>query len=191
VVIFTAPLIRLLYVMAGASNVALAWHFESVSDGLAFGCFLAINQTNLHANRSYMRFCGSGWALLVLPCITLIAARQVSPVLYEALGKSLIFLSAALFLDASILQYKSIPGKILNSLPLILLGRWSYSLYLWQQVFLLEPRGTKPYAHFPLNLALALLASIGSYYLVEQPLIRYGRIFLNRVRYCKTHVSNP
>jgi peptidoglycan/LPS O-acetylase OafA/YrhL len=190
VVIFTAPMIRLVYVLAGASSVALAWHFESVADGLAFGCFLAINQEKLHANRLYMRFCGSRWALLILPCITLVGAWQVSPVLYEALGKSLIFLSATLFVDASILQYDSIQGRILNSLPLVLLGHWSYSLYLWQQVFLLEPRGTKPYAYFPLNLALALLASIGSYYLVEQPLIRCGRILLNRVKYHKSHVLN-
>jgi peptidoglycan/LPS O-acetylase OafA/YrhL len=157
VVIFTAPAVRLLYVVAGASGVALAWHFESVADGLAFGCFLAINQEKLHANHLYIRFCGSGWAFLVLPCITFAAAWQVSPVLYEALGKSLIFLSAVLFLDASILQYNSLQGRILNSLPFVLLGRWSYSLYLWQQVFLVEPRATKPYAYFPLNLVLALL----------------------------------
>jgi peptidoglycan/LPS O-acetylase OafA/YrhL len=81
-------------------------------------------------------------------------------------------------------------GRILNSLPFVLLGRWSYSLYLWQQVFLLEPRATKPYAYFPLNLVLALLASIGSYYLLEQPLIRYGRILLNRVKYHRSHVFN-
>jgi peptidoglycan/LPS O-acetylase OafA/YrhL len=181
-VIFIAPLIRLSYVLLGASGVALSWHFESVADGLAFGCLLAINQEKLHANTFYMRWCTSKASLLVLPIVTVAAAWQVSPVLYEVLGKSLIFLSAALFLDASIQQYDSIPGRVLNSLPFVLLGRWSYSLYLWQQVFLLESKGTQPYAYFPLNLALALLASVGSYYLVEQPIIRYGRILIEHSR---------
>jgi peptidoglycan/LPS O-acetylase OafA/YrhL len=180
VVVVAAPAIRLMYVLAGSSGVAQHWHFESVADGLALGCLLAINQEKLHTNRSYMRFCTSKWPFLVLPCVTVAASWHVSPVLYEVLGKSLIFLCAALFLDASIQQYDSIPGRILNSVPFVLLGRWSYSLYLWQQVFLLEPAGTKPYAHFPLNLALALLACMVSYYLVEQPIMRYGRILLDR-----------
>jgi peptidoglycan/LPS O-acetylase OafA/YrhL len=179
-VIFIAPAVRLMYVLTGASGVALTWHFESVADGLAFGSLLGINQEKLHANRCYMRFCNSKCAVLGLPCVIVAAAWQGSPILYEALGKSLIFFSAALFLDASMQQYRSIPGRILNSLPFRYLGLWSYSLYLWQQVFLLEPRGTKPYAYFPWNLALVFLCSVGSYYLIEQPLIRYGRILLNR-----------
>jgi peptidoglycan/LPS O-acetylase OafA/YrhL len=178
VAIFAAPAVRLVYVMTGASGIAQTWHFESVADGLAMGCLLAINQKKLHANGFYMRFCTSKLAFIVLPFVTIAAAWQRWPVLYEVLGKSLIFLSASLFLDASIQQHNSRAGKILNSLPFVLIGRWSYSLYLWQQVFLLELRGTKLYAYFPLNLGLAVLASIASYYLVEQPIIRYGRILI-------------
>jgi peptidoglycan/LPS O-acetylase OafA/YrhL len=179
-VILTAPVVRVIYALAGASGVAQHWHFESVADGLALGCLLAINQEKLHSNRLYMHFCNSRWPFLVLPCVIFAAAWQVSPFFYAFVGKSLIFLCAALFLDVSIQRYHSIPGRILNSLPFVSLGRWSYSLYLWQQVFLLEPRGTKPYAYFPLNLALALLAAIVSYYFIELPTIRYGRILLNR-----------
>jgi peptidoglycan/LPS O-acetylase OafA/YrhL len=179
-VIFAAPVVRLVYVLTGAGGVALTWHFESVADGLAFGCLLAINQEKLHANLSYMRFCTSKWTLWVLPCVMVAASSQRSHLRYEVLGKSLIFLSVALFLDVAIQQYASIPGKILNSRPLVLLGRWSYSLYLWQEIFLLVLRGTKPYAYFPLNLALSLSAAITSYYLVEQPSIRWGRALLNR-----------
>jgi peptidoglycan/LPS O-acetylase OafA/YrhL len=179
-VMLAAPAIRLIYVMTGANGVALEWHFESVADGLAAGCLLAINQKKLHANLFYMRLCTSKWSLLLLPCVTIAAAWQGSTVLYELFGKSLIFLSATLFLDASIQQCRSLPGRVLNSSPLVSVGRWSYSLYLWQQVFLLEPRGTKPYAHFPLNLALALLVAVSSYYLLEQPIIRCGRVLLER-----------
>ena len=179
-VMLAAPAIRLIYVMTGANGVALEWHFESVADGLAAGCLLAINQKKLHANLFYMRLCTSKWSLLLLPCVTIAAAWQGSTVLYELFGKSLIFLSATLFLDASIQQCRSLPGRVLNSSPLVSVGRWSSSLYLWQQVFLLEPQGTKPYAHFPLNLALALLVAVSSYYLLEQPIIRCGRVLLER-----------
>jgi peptidoglycan/LPS O-acetylase OafA/YrhL len=51
----------------------------------------------------------------------------------------------------------------------------SYSVYLWQQMFLLVRRGDEPYAYFPLNLGLSLLCAVVSYWVVEQPAIRIGR----------------
>jgi hypothetical protein len=72
----------------------------------------------MHTNLVYMRFCTSKWAFLILPFVVVAAAWQASPVLYEGLGESLIFLAAAIFIDVSIQQYDSIPGRILNSLQL-------------------------------------------------------------------------
>lgn len=55
-------------------------------------------------------------------------------------------------------------------------GRISYSLYLWQQLFLApgwERAGFEPSA--PWNLLCAAGAAIASYFFVEKPLIAVGR----------------
>jgi peptidoglycan/LPS O-acetylase OafA/YrhL len=63
---------------------------------------------------------------------------------------------------------------LLSFAPLRRLGLWSFSIYLWQQPFyLLAARGVLAP---PAALAIAIVAGIASYYLVEQP----ARSWLNR-----------
>lgn len=51
------------------------------------------------------------------------------------------------------------------------IGVGSYSLYLWQQVFL-NPGKTAFINRFPQNLILACLAAAASYLLIERPFLR-------------------
>lgn len=62
-------------------------------------------------------------------------------------------------------------GRVLNAEPLMWLGRLSYSLYLWQQLFLDPTNGARWFCRFPQNLILSFLVAIGSYYLVEKPML--------------------
>ena len=68
-------------------------------------------------------------------------------------------------------------GRILEWAPLRWVGRISYSLYLWQQEFLV-PAWDHP-AHWwqmlPWNVVLIFAAAALSYYLVERPLLAWGR----------------
>jgi peptidoglycan/LPS O-acetylase OafA/YrhL len=180
-VIIAAPLVRLLLFVNGAGGLALEWHTESVADGLAAGCLLAIWLNDLRANNVYQKFVRSPLCM-VLPIITVAAAWQFSPMLYQAVGKSVIFLSVALTIDASIQRHDSLIGRVLNLVPFVLLGKLSYSLYLWQQVFLLEPRGTHPYAWFPFNLVLSIGAAAFSYYAIEQPSLKFGRRLISGLK---------
>ncbi len=67
----------------------------------------------------------------------------------------------------AVFQHESVLGRVLNFAVLKHLGRISYSLYLWQQLF------TGPYTfHFPFNLVLILGCAELSYYLVELPSFR-------------------
>jgi len=59
------------------------------------------------------------------------------------------------------------PYRILNVQPVVWLGKISYSLYLWQQLFAF---GTRPHPWYLLLVALGLASA--SYYLVEQPILR-------------------
>ncbi len=74
---------------------------------------------------------------------------------------------------------------ILEWSPLRWIGRISYSLYLWQQLFFTQRfLGTRPLGvieGWPLNLGLTFLLAALSYYGVERPLVRLGH-HLTRIR---------
>ena len=73
-------------------------------------------------------------------------------------------------------------GRFLNMAWLRWIGVLSYSLYLWQQIFLSEHLHLLPYGYLYL-----LLAAAGSYWLVEQPLLRLRtRIDRNRLERIRT-----
>lgn len=67
--------------------------------------------------------------------------------------------------------------RVLESAPLRWMGRISYGLYLWQQLFLVPPA----VAFLP-RVALTFAAAAASYYLMERPLLHYGRDLSCRVR---------
>ncbi len=79
---------------------------------------------------------------------------------------------------ATVLQPSSGITRILEWTPLRWVGRISYSLYLWQQLFftqrfyLWRPLGRVE--SWPLNLCLTFLLASLSYYALERPLIRMG-----------------
>jgi peptidoglycan/LPS O-acetylase OafA/YrhL len=74
----------------------------------------------------------------------------------------------------------SVPSQILEIAPLRYVGRISYSLYLWQQLFCinLATAGTGPVfskiQSFPINILIALCCALSSYYLIERPFVRLG-----------------
>jgi peptidoglycan/LPS O-acetylase OafA/YrhL len=73
---------------------------------------------------------------------------------------------------------------VLSWTPLVWIGRISYSLYLWQQLFLMP--GWEPAAqwwrHWPWNIALTFAAAIASYYLIEKPFIAAGRAIAAKLK---------
>jgi len=78
---------------------------------------------------------------------------------------------------ATTLHAKSWTTRFLELAPIRFVGRISYSLYLWQEIFF-DPFSPAPPHTFRSNLLLCWIATfscaIASYYLIETPLIRYG-----------------
>lgn len=72
-------------------------------------------------------------------------------------------------------------SRFLELAPLRWIGRISYSLYLWQQLFLTQhfaPSETIGWAyHYHLDWLLTFACATLSYYLLERPLIRLGHRF--------------
>jgi peptidoglycan/LPS O-acetylase OafA/YrhL len=69
---------------------------------------------------------------------------------------------------------RSIVHELLETRPLRALGVLSYSLYLWQQVFITPARGTGVF-DFPFNMMAAFGIALLSYSLVEAPFLRLKR----------------
>jgi peptidoglycan/LPS O-acetylase OafA/YrhL len=119
----------------------------------------------------YQRFLRSP-AFLLVP-ITLLATQAAAghPRIYYSLGASVEILCVALCIDRCVTICMGAMGRMLNSRILGYIGVLSYSLYLWQQPFL-NRGSTSIYASFPINIILAFVAALASYYLVEKPFLR-------------------
>jgi peptidoglycan/LPS O-acetylase OafA/YrhL len=72
----------------------------------------------------------------------------------------------------------SLACRVLELPPFRFIGRLSYGIYLWQQIFLFRPASTHwPFAvlqTFPYNYIALLVCATTSYYLFEKPLIKVG-----------------
>lgn len=102
---------------------------------------------------------------------------------------------------SSIAWRGSLLYSLLQSKPLRWVGRISYGLYLWQQVFLVGHSATTltaaALAFIPRVLAIFAIAA-GSYYLMERPLLGVGRRLSQRMQFqgkraqvsCKDHESD-
>jgi len=74
---------------------------------------------------------------------------------------------------------------LLETRPMKLLGRLSFSIYLWQQLFLVWSSsmivGMTPFQTFPINLIAVLICAALSLRFIEKPLIKFGHEFSNRL----------
>ena len=68
--------------------------------------------------------------------------------------------------------------QMLNSKVFNYIGILSYSLYLWQQLFVLKRAWWV--THFPQNVGCILLASLVSYYLIEKPFLKLKSRFARK-----------
>lgn len=88
-----------------------------------------------------------------------------------------------------VISYPQLPlGKFLNWKPMVHIGRVSYSVYLWQQLFVGENQRTP----FPFNLIWIFLCAEGSYWLIEQPFLRLrDRVVRSSTEKAATRIAPP
>ena len=168
------PVVRIviwLFFPAGRPYIGNAFFTEA--DSVATGCLLAIARGRLEANFTYRRIAGSRW-LIILPVLILPVNRIQAdhPRIGFLVGETILNFLIALVVHAAILAAQSPAGRILNSRPLVYLGTLSYSIYLWQQIFM-NRAGAALLNSFPFNMAAVFLAGAVSYHLVESPCLRF------------------
>jgi peptidoglycan/LPS O-acetylase OafA/YrhL len=142
------------------------WRTDLIADTLLWGCCLAFFWTG----RTLSNWASTVIVIFSSALLFLLGTGHVSHVVF-----ALHFLPT-LLLGAIVMAPGSLIGRALELPVMRFIGRLSYSLYIWQQLFL----------HSTLNLPLpwalsaTALCALLSYYLIEQPSIRFGRRFLSR-----------
>ncbi len=150
----------------------LAARTDTRIDALLWGCLAAIYFPAIKRNLERVHF-----SELWLPLLAIL-------VFAEAIHAPGLTLMRAILLPAlvlsTVIQPSSVLGRILEWQPLRWIGTLSYSLYLWQELFLPELHSAAAVGAFhnlqqwPWNLVAILGCAVMSRYLLEVPLTRVG-----------------
>lgn len=134
--------------------------FPAVADILAIGCLLAFLS-------KHMPKITAGWAaVMVIPVVLVPVYMGLLRFHTTALLLFVCWPVMHFSIAGLLLHVVQRPYRILNFGPVVWLGKMSYGLYLWQQLFAFGER-PRPW-YFPL---LAVVVAAASYYVVEQPMM--------------------
>lgn len=154
-----------------AQGILFGSRTDTRLDGLLLGCLAALLLADPDSRALFLRVMKSWvWYLCVLAylCIQIVFRRHYYTILESAL--------LPVIIATTVLRPNTWVGRLLEFRWVRWFGRLSYSLYLWQQLFLV-PGATYPWSRlqsFPLNCALLVAVAALSYHVVERPAIRLG-----------------
>lgn len=179
VVIALSPILRVVakLLTGGAWSSLELTHLRL--DGLMFGCALALAWEHPWGLRVRGAVNAKLATLAVAVAFVLLPALQIMAEV-SRLGTALLITSyyllesmAVTVLLAWLLQHPgTLPSRVLSIPVLRWIGVLSYSLYLWQTVWL-DQRNGFAQSVYPLNLLLLAGCAIGSYFLIERPFLSW------------------
>jgi len=145
---------------------------DYVADALLWGCALAVwlghkPWKSPLPRRTTTALCAG---LIGFVCVAWLMGRVNHAAIF-------VNLSMSLLVGLTVADPGSLIGRFLELPALRVVGRLSYSLYLWQQLFFHVDRKGLWFQNFPLNIAFIFACACFSYYLVERPAIRLGHRF--------------
>jgi peptidoglycan/LPS O-acetylase OafA/YrhL len=142
--------------------------FETVADSIAVGCVLAGSREWLKQQELYNRLLSSKLFILVPLAVLMANAMHDHPQVYFLVGYTVMNVGIGLTIDWSVTYSTGRVGRLLNSRPLVFIGVISYSIYLWQQLFL-NRYSASAVSKFPVNILLVGACALASFYLIERP----------------------
>jgi peptidoglycan/LPS O-acetylase OafA/YrhL len=111
-------------------------------------------------------------AVLVLLLLNVALIQHLHGAYLLPVGYSIAEVSIAVLLFWAMRHTEGPIGRMLNAGPSRWLGRLSYSLYVWQQFFVLGGGWIPRIFPFPINVLTAVAVASLSYYLIEKPFLR-------------------
>ena len=170
-IVLALPFVRLAtYVTLPHLRDSIDAMFHTRLDMLMYGAALSIGVSQRWPVLERLSGRAGGVAALVsgaaLVCGVLVATRLHGAYLFT-IGYSITGIATATLLLTLLSHPNWAAAKALSIRPLTAIGRISYSLYLWQQLFL-SPENQSIYGRFPINYMAAFACAIASYYLIER-----------------------
>jgi len=135
--------------------------FPFVCGSIAIGCLLAIWEKPIR--RIGCRLFAHRAGISLIPLILIVDTFSKEPISAAALDLLLV-----LFVARCVFHPHDVIGRFLNLGPMGFIGKLSYSLYLWQQLFFhysFVPM-------FPLNIIATVGLANASYFLLEEPFLK-------------------
>lgn len=159
-------LARLLNQVLGLWPQDATYSFEGRADQLAFGCLCAVFQ------QQAPRTLQNRLARVALPVSALLLCTAMA--LPSGTARTLVFntligLAVSLVIHGCTRQSTGWLTRLLSARPLQIIGLTSYSLYLWQQLWL----APELQLALPTALAGTLVSGAASYWLVEKTALRF------------------
>jgi len=150
-------------------------------DGLLWGCWIALLAAVPAYRATLARRLSPG--IIAGLIVLLVACIVLNPPLAMAWEAFLV----PVILAGTVLNPKLLFSRILEASPMRWVGKISYSLYLWQQLFLVGWKMPRPLPfgrlqEFPLNIVAVFVCASASYYLLERPLVAFGHSLSARLQ---------
>jgi len=159
--------------------------FPTIADAIAVGCVLAAIREQLPSWPPY-RWLLQSRAFILVPVVLVVSNYFASHMRPDYLvGQTVRNITIAMCVDWSIRYPASYMGRLLNLRGMVFIGVLSYSLYLWQQLFL-DRQSDGILASFPVNVAAAFTAAAASYFIVERPFLK-----LKEMMFPETRITRP
>jgi peptidoglycan/LPS O-acetylase OafA/YrhL len=167
---------------------------DIVADSIMWGAALALAVQSQRVKRSLSIVCRPLiWTTLaILPIVAVLHVFgdwKINLALF-----SLCRVTVPLMIFGTVINLSGAIALLLNLESIRYVGRISYSLYLWQELFLIIPNDQLAHGPltvlqlFPINFIGAFACAIISYHAVEQPLIEFGKS-ATRVRVAPERVA--
>ncbi len=173
-VCLAAPLLRVAsYALLPQARGMTVMMLHTGADAIMVGCAFALLEGNRRFEQALRRVvspAGAAIALLVLLAVSTPLTFAFHGAYSLPIGRSIDAACVCVIVIALTRFPGTLAGRLLQTRPLVHIGVLSYSLYLWQQLFLTSLNTTWS-GRLPLSLACAYLAALGSYRFIERPFL--------------------
>jgi peptidoglycan/LPS O-acetylase OafA/YrhL len=181
IIVLSPPIRTVSYFLCPATRPYLAMMLHCASDAIMMGCFVALlaghpNVEALISNRRSALWAASAAIFAIIPSAWLAIRFRGA---YSITIGTTLNAGAVGYLLVYITRYpRSRSVRILEMKALRTIGLLSYSLYLWQQLFLGETRWR--WNTFPTNLIACFATAVASSVIIERPFLKLRSRFSSR-----------